>query len=227
MAKSFSIQNTNPQRIFAGSRCAIYMIILLNNCFFQPLISCNLSKQCRPWSHVASDLTVCQCLSPGFTDNPLSTALWCQSDNNRMAINSHYLDFVWHMIWLHWSMIIMWTIALRNFGICIQWLDVNNRSKNCVRGTPIQFLIRDIFYGKVKFASPYIFIWRQCWKIIFWKCIKCWWWSLALWGFKVTMWGFVCFFVVFLANTGGCETIFWSYSPWCKLCETTCLFFIP
>ena len=41
--------------------------------------------------------TVCQCPkcpSSGFTDNPLSTALWRHSDKNNAAINNHYLDFV-------------------------------------------------------------------------------------------------------------------------------------
>ena len=34
-----------------------------------------------------------QCPSPGFTDNPLLTVLWCHSDKNRVAINKRYLDF--------------------------------------------------------------------------------------------------------------------------------------
>ena len=38
--------------------------------------------------------TVCQCPSPGFTDNPLYTSVWRHSDKNSAAINSRYLDFV-------------------------------------------------------------------------------------------------------------------------------------
>ena len=37
-------------------------------------------------------LHCCQCPSPGFTDNPLSTALWYHSDKNKGAINNRYLD---------------------------------------------------------------------------------------------------------------------------------------
>ena len=42
--------------------------------------------------------TVYQCPStkpsPGFTDNPLYTALWCHSNKNSRAINNRCLDFV-------------------------------------------------------------------------------------------------------------------------------------
>ena len=47
--------------------------------------SANLSKQCKRVS------TICQCPkcpSPGFRDNPLSTALWRHNDNTREAINN-------------------------------------------------------------------------------------------------------------------------------------------
>ena len=37
--------------------------------------------------------TVCQCPSPGFTDNRLYTALWRHSDKNSAAINNRYLGF--------------------------------------------------------------------------------------------------------------------------------------
>ena len=40
------------------------------------------------------DQHFCQCPSPDFTDNPLYTALWRQSDKNSVAINNLYLDFV-------------------------------------------------------------------------------------------------------------------------------------
>ena len=44
--------------------------------------------------HLIWVCTVCQCPSPGFTDNPLYTALWRHSDKNNAAINNSYLDFV-------------------------------------------------------------------------------------------------------------------------------------
>ena len=45
--------------------------------------------QCLIWV-----CTVCQCTSPGFTDNPLYTALWRHSDKNSAAINIRYLHFI-------------------------------------------------------------------------------------------------------------------------------------
>ena len=38
--------------------------------------------------------TICQCLSSGFTDNPLYAALCRHSDKNSAATNNRYLDFV-------------------------------------------------------------------------------------------------------------------------------------
>ena len=59
----------------------------------------NLSTQCRLirrrvlWRLILV-CTVCQCPSPGFTDNPLCTALWRHSDKNCTAIGNSYLDFL-------------------------------------------------------------------------------------------------------------------------------------
>ena len=43
-------------------------------------------------------ICICQCPStkpsPGFTDNPLYTALWRYSDKNSTSINNSYLEFV-------------------------------------------------------------------------------------------------------------------------------------
>ena len=44
--------------------------------------------------------TVCQCPSPGFTDNLLYIALWRQSDKNSPAVNNRYLDFVQTRDWI-------------------------------------------------------------------------------------------------------------------------------
>ena len=38
--------------------------------------------------------TVCRCLTPGFIDNPVYTALCRHSDKNRSAIIKRYLNFV-------------------------------------------------------------------------------------------------------------------------------------
>ena len=69
------------------------------DCFIQPFTPCNLRKQRRPWV-----CTVCQCTSPGFTDNPLYTALWPHSDK---------LDYYKRAVWYHWSMIITWITTVR------------------------------------------------------------------------------------------------------------------
>ena len=77
------------------------------DCFIQPLTSCNLSKQCRPWSVAAFSIqwrliwvcTVCQCpecpvSSPRFTDNPPSITVRRHSDKNSAAISNRSMDFV-------------------------------------------------------------------------------------------------------------------------------------
>ena len=57
------------------------------------VFECRLIRH-RALMHLIWIWTVGQCLSPGFTDNLLYTALGRHSDKNSTAINNHYLDFV-------------------------------------------------------------------------------------------------------------------------------------
>ena len=87
---------------------------------------CYLSKQCR-WRLIWV-CNVCQCPSPGFTDNPLYTALWHHSEKNSLAINNRYLSS--NTVWWHWSIVIMWTTAVRKLWcLYILWLDCKQSIK--------------------------------------------------------------------------------------------------
>ena len=84
--------------------------------FHLTLTSCNLRKQwsdaafCGVWS--GSVLFA----NPGFTDNPLYTALWRHSVKKSAARNNRYLDCVQTAVWFHWSVIGTWIRTLRIFS---------------------------------------------------------------------------------------------------------------